>query len=81
MVGSLFTRINSNWIHANPFVSGPPPVIYSVGLAIVIASFAPIRRLWVAMVAMAFAVAMLVMWWLYATNSCWWWCRTVVRLP
>jgi hypothetical protein len=68
-VGSLFThRESSAWADADPLASSLHG-LWSLGAAAVIAAFAPLARSLVALVALGFATAMVVMWWRFATSE------------
>ena len=67
-IGSQFTRISDTWADVNPLTAslvGP----WSLGGAIVLAAFAPLGRRLVVVVSVALLIAMIVMWWAFATNE------------
>ncbi|MEM8621744.1 MAG: hypothetical protein AAGF73_18715 [Actinomycetota bacterium] len=68
-IGSMWTWATDDWSDANPLTAGLLPAVFSVGPAILIASAANVSRPTVAMVAVGLAVAMIVMWGLFASSD------------
>lgn len=68
MYGATFTW-SSSWSDADPWTAGPRVALLSLGPAIALAAAAPLRRVEVAVVAACFAVAMVLMWDLFASSE------------
>lgn len=68
-MGSLWTWTTNEWSDANPLTAGLQPALLSLGPAIGIVSAAQLRHSTVAAVAGSLFVAMVAMWWLFASSD------------
>ncbi len=68
-IGSMWTWTTDDWADADPVTAGLLPAVLSVGPAILIVAVARLPRVAVAMLASSFALAMVVMWWQFASSD------------
>ncbi len=68
-IGSLWTWTTDVWSDANPLTDGLQPALFSMGPAIAIVGVARLRNAAVVSVAGGLFVAMVAMWWLFASSE------------
>lgn len=68
-IGSLWTWTTDVWSDANPLTDGLQPALFSMGPAIAIVGVARLRNAAVVSVAVSLFVAMVAMWWLFASSE------------
>ena len=66
-LGTGFTRSRAVWVDASSFVDGPQTGAYVFGPAVLIAAFARMGPVLTAAVAAGFGLAMVAMWWRFAS--------------
>jgi len=69
VAGSTFTWSNSAWEDADPLTAGPLTALFSLGLAVTVLALARLSTPQVALLAAVVALAMMSMWYLFASTD------------
>ena len=69
VAGSTFTWSSSVWSDANPLTAGPLTALFSLGLAVTVLALARLSTPQVALLAAVVALAMMSMWYLFASRD------------